>query len=156
MKKKTIILIFTIFTVFSCKTKREIINGDLYFQIVDFTNFYGANKEQLEKLDKEVDSIRFSKMISENELELIEYYDKLKKHKLINYPSIRIKSDTIVRLVYITESEYEKVKDYKWSDLGTRKKKVKMKIEVQELDENIYFSDKIIDFKEIDGKSYWK
>ena len=156
MKKKTIILIFTIFTVFSCKTKREIINGDLYFQIVDFTNFYGANKEQLEKLDKEVDSIRFSKMISENELELIEYYDKLKKHKLINYPSIRIKSDTIVRLVYITESEYEKVKDYKWSDLGTRKKKVKIKIEVQELDENIYFSDKIIDFKEIDGKSYWK
>jgi hypothetical protein len=156
MKKKTIILIFTIFTVFSCKTKREIINGDLYFQIVDFTNFYGANKEQLEKLDKEVDSIRFSKMISENELELIEYYDKLKKHKLINYPSIRIKSDTIVRLIYITESEYEKVKDYKWSDLGTRKKKVKMKIEVQELDENIYFSDKIIDFKEIDGKSYWK
>ena len=156
MKKKTIILIFTIFTVFSCKTKREIINGDLYFQIVDFTNFYGANKEQLEKLDKEVDSIRFSKMISENELELIEYYDKLKKHKLINYPSIRIKSDTIVRLVYITESEYEKVKDYKWSDLGTRKKKVKIKIEVQELDENIYFSDKIIDFKEIDEKSYWK
>jgi len=156
MKKKTIILIITIFTAFSCKTGTEIINGDLYFLRVDLTNFYGANKEQLEKLDKEVDSIRFSKMISENELELIEYYDKLKKHKLLDHPSIRIKSDTIIRLVYLTELEYEKVKHFTWSDLGTRKKKVNLKIEIQKLEKNIYYSDKIIDFKEIDGKSYWK
>jgi len=156
MRKIIAIIMLTIFTVLSCKTKTEIIEGDLYFKLIDFGSFYGADKKQIEEFEKIIDSLRLTKLTSKNDQRFIEYYDNLKKYKLINYPCIKIKSDTIIRQIYLAESEYEKVKDYKWSDLRTKKKRVNLRIEVQKFDEKIFFSDKIIDFKEIEGETYWK
>ncbi|SDY13776.1 hypothetical protein SAMN05444411_1353 [Lutibacter oricola] len=148
--KRIASLLILIFTIISCNPKTEVVEGDLYFQIIDFTNFHQATNDQLEELDKHIDSLRLSKMITEEDLEYIGFYDQVKKHNLLRKPLIRIKSDTLIRRIYLTESEFKKVKNYKWSDLGKRKKKVKIKIEIRELDEDIYFSDKIIDYQEIE------
>ncbi len=154
--KKIVLIFIIVFSIISCNQKTEIIEGDLYFKLIDFGSFYGGEKDRIVKFEKAIDSLRHEKMISEDELKIIEFYDKLKKHKLIYLPCIKIKTDTIIRQIYLTEPEYEKVKDYKWSDLRTRKKKVKLTIEIQELEKNIFFSDIIIEYKELDGQTYWK
>ena len=142
--------------ILSCSKKEKELEGDLYFKLVDFGSFYEADDKTIEKFEKTFDSIRRSKIVSKDELELVRVYDILKANDLIKSPWINLKTESEIKRIYLSESEYEKLKQFDRNKLISDNKKVELKIKVIELDSGIYHADKISDLKIVDGKTYWR
>ena len=155
MKNITLTLLIGLL-ILSCSKKEKELEGDLYFKLVDFGSFYEADDKTIEKFEKTFDSIRRSKIVSKDELELVRVYDILKANDLIKSPWINLKTESEIKRIYLSESEYEKLKQFDRNKLISDNKKVELKIKVIELDSGIYHADKISDLKIVDGKTYWR
>ena len=155
MKNVTLILIIGLL-VLSCSKNNKEFEGELYFKLIDIGNFYGADEKTIENLETSFDSIRRSKTAGKNELEFIRIIDKLKANNLLKSPWINLKTETEFIKIFLTESEYEKLKPFDRNTLITDHKKVRLKIEVIELDSGIYFSDRISEIKIVQGETYWR
>ena len=75
---------------------------------------------------------------------------------MLTSPYIRIQTDSTIVRIFLSEKEFEKVKEFKHSDLIKEHQKITLQIEIKELDENIYYSDRIINFVKVYGQTYWK
>ncbi len=138
----------------SCNTKNEIINGELYFKLVNFLPNEGLNKEQFSKMKSDIGKLSESK--NHDELRLYVYLEKLEKNNLLASPNITIKmKNNELRVIFLNQKEYQKLKTYTLNDLNSRGKKIVIKLKVKEIDTAIFYSDKIISIKEINGKTSW-
>lgn len=138
-------------------SKKEITKADLSFKLISFGSFYGADANQIEKFEKIFDSIRNNSNAKEEDKKLTDFFTKLKTNGLFTSPyiNLRINSDSTL-VAYLSESDYNKVKGFKHSDLIKRNKKVKLELEIIKKDTGIYYIEKIISVNEVDGQTYWK
>lgn len=148
--------LFLLFFIISCNIKNEIIEGDLFFKLVDFGSFYGRNDTDIKMIEKQLDSIRWSKIASEQDLDFIKSIDILKKNDLLKSPWINIKVSDAVIKIYLNETDYKKLKNYNYINLIERHKKIKLKLDLELKDKDIYFCHKILSIEEVDGKTEFK
>jgi len=153
---KRILTLFLVLTIFSCKQK-EITKADLSFKLISFSSFYGAEPEQLQKFEKIFDSIRKNPTSKKQDKELDDFFVRLNDNGLFTSPyiNLRIGSDSTL-VVYLSETEYKKVKDFNHNDLQKRNKKVELELEIVKKDVDIYYAERILSVNEVDGKTYWK
>jgi hypothetical protein len=153
---KRLLTLFLILTIFSCGQK-EITKADLSFKLISWGSFYGAEPEQIEKFEKLFDSIRKNPNAQKQDKELDNFFLRLKEKGLFTSPyiNLRIGNDSTL-VVYLSETEYEKVKDFNHNDLQKRNKKVELELEIVKKDVDIYYAERILSLNEVDGKTYWK
>ena len=130
--------------------------GDLYFKLIDFESFYGTDEKIIERFEHTFDSIRYSKIARKEDLEVIRVFDILKANNLLKSPWINLKTESDIIKIYLSESEYEKVKKFERNKLINTNQKVELEIKVTELDSGIYYSNKISEIKIVNGKTYWR
>ena len=155
MKNFTLTLIIGLL-ILSCSKKEKVFEGDLYFKLIDIGSFYGKDDKTIENFEKYYDSIRWSKIAGKDELKIIRIFDVLKANDLLKSPCIYLKTESDIKNIYLTEKEYQKLEIYDRNKLIKNNKKVSLKIKVSELDSGIYYSDKIVELKHVDGKTYWR
>lgn len=153
---KRILSVLILVAIASSCSNRKQIEGDLYFKLIDIGSFYKSDSGTLARFERSLDSIRLSKNISADELEIIRIFDLLKKNDLLHSPWINIKTESEIIKIFLTEREYKKLKKIDRNQLVKNNKKIKLKILVEELDNGIYYSNEISEFKKIDGKTYWR
>ncbi|MFV9549789.1 hypothetical protein [Algibacter sp. PT7-4] len=153
---KRLLALFLILTIFSCERK-EITKADLSFKLISFSSFYGAEPEQLEKFEKIFDGIRKNPIAKKQDKELDDFFVRLNDKGLLTSPyiNLRIGNDSTL-VVYLSETEYKKVKDFNHNDLQKRNKKVELELEIVKKDVDIYYTERILSVNEVDGKTYWK
>jgi|PorBlaBluebeHill_2_1084457.scaffolds.fasta_scaffold99047_1 hypothetical protein len=153
---KRLLTLFLILTIFSCGQK-EITKADLSFKLISWGSFYGAEPEQLEKFEKIFDSIRKNPSAKKQDKELDDFFVRLNEKGLFTSPYINLRIGTDSTLVvYLSESEYKKVKDFNHNDLQKRNKKVELELEIIQKDVDIYYAERIISVNEVDGKTFVK
>jgi hypothetical protein len=150
--RKLKFLVLLLFVI-ACNKKDEVVEGDLFFKLVDFGSFYGRNDISIKSFEKKIDSIRWSKIASEQDLKIIKFITKLKKNNLLKSPWINLKTKDTVIKIYLTEAEYNRLKKYNFRDLTERNRKVKLKLDLALKDTEIYFCNKILSIEEVDGKT---
>ena len=154
--KKWILIIFGLFLAMSCKeNKSKVITSDLTFRSVAFSTLYGVTDDKYESMIKELDSfVTYSKKKTE-EIALYEHLLKVNDHNLLRLPVIFLnpEKDSVIT-VYLKESEYHKVSAYKHADLFKEGKKIELKLELKEIDKDIFYSDHIISVKKVTGRSH--
>ncbi|CAN5183506.1 hypothetical protein BH11BAC6_BH11BAC6_00800 [soil metagenome] len=81
-------------------------------------------------------------------------YEILKKEDLFYSPFIDLKldNDSTVK-IYFTNNDNDKIKNYKRQDLLDTKKKIRIKIEVQDLGFGMALDKKLISINKIDGQT---
>ncbi|GGZ94375.1 hypothetical protein [Algibacter mikhailovii] len=153
---KRLLTLFLILTIFSCERK-EITKADLSFKLISWGSFYGAEREQIEKFEKLFDSIRKNPNAQKQDKELDDFFLRLKDKGLFTSPyiNLRIGADSTL-VVYLSETEYKKVKDFNHNDLQKRNKKVELELEIVKKDVDIYYAERILSVNEVDGQTYWK
>ena len=155
MKTTKIIVIIVSVIIFACTPKTITFKGDLYFKLINLSRNKGLTKVEEQKFVRLIDSLLENKSIPKNELILLNHLKKLKELNLLTKPNIQLKNNEKYKTIYLTLDEYKKVSNYNLNDLQKRKKKVEILLNIKELDSGIYFSDKIVRIKEIDGKTPW-
>ncbi len=152
---KEILLIFILITSVSCSQK-ETVKGDLFVRLLDFGSYHRLNDEQIQKYDKHLDSLQKSPGAEDHDKEFYSFIGRLKKNGLIKNPYmfLRLPSDSVLR-IYLSDSEFEKVKKYTYWELQRMDKKVEVEVEIKNIDEEIWFSDHIIEVKEVEGQTPW-
>ena len=153
---KRLLTLFLILTIFSCERK-EITKADLSFKLISWGSFYGAEPEQIEKFEKLFDSIRKNPNAQKQDKELDNFFVRLNDKGLITSPyiNLRIGNDSTL-VVYLSETEYKKVKDFNHNDLQKRNKKVELELEIVKKDIDIYYVERIISVNEVDGHTFVK
>src|SRR5690554_5926001 len=144
--KKLILLLITIFILISCNSNTEIISGDLYFKQVDWLNYYRENDSNKQEIQELFQAIKANSSLSITEEKMVNQYGKLEKLNLLDAPYIRIKTEKDVKLVFMLEEDFEKVKEYKLQDLLETNQKVSLKIEVEEVSSDVFYVRKSLNF----------
>lgn len=149
MKNIKTILLSSIFAFnLSCnqQVKKEI-KGKLAFESISFLSLYGSSDNQYKEFLIEMEN---GKSSDNNKKDLYTYFSKLKKHNILRNPYIflEVEKDSIIT-VYLNEDNYEKVKNYNYSDLYFNKEKVLLKLLLEEKEKNIYYSDSILSVEKI-------
>lgn len=148
--KKILLLIFS-FLVFACNNNNKIINGELYFKLVNPLPNSGLAPQQVEEIQNSL-----SKLDSKNNSKLLQYFKTLKENNLLSYPYIRIKiNDNKIIEIFLKQGECKKLKNYTLDNLNKQGKKIIISLKVKQINDSIFFSDKIINIKEVNGNSPW-
>ena len=136
--------------LYSCDSKKETIKGELYFKLVSFWPNDGSAAKSIDAYLKKIEN-------SDNptDKKVFTYFNNLKKHKMLSTPNIKLKIGDNVQEIFLTQGQYQKLKNYNLSDLNARGKKILVELNVEELDSSILFSDKILNIEEVDGESLW-
>jgi len=148
MKRHLFFLV--VLTSISCQEK-EYTSADLSFKLISANSLYGADEVDIQRFEKIFDSIRKDPNAKKKEIELFNFYSKLKENDLFTSPYIhlQIEKDSSL-IVYLSEDEYQKVKEFDHTDLLMRKKKVSLKLDIEKKDEGIYVVNEIISVHETD------
>lgn len=153
MKNTSLLIILLLIT--SCKDNIKTVKGDLSFKLVNFTSPNGMKIEQANKIEKMLDSLEFSN--NADEKALIDYFGKLRKHKLLRVPYIKLRfSDNDIKTIFLSNEEHQKLKKYSLDYLTKNNSKLVVELKIKELDSLIYYSDEIISFNEVKGKTYFE
>jgi radical SAM superfamily enzyme YgiQ (UPF0313 family) len=152
--KKFLVILISLF-LFSCNSKTKIIKGDLYFKIIDLTSPEGISEEQAKKLEIIIDSSNSSKNKNLEDQSIIEYFKVIKKHNLLRSPYIKLKlGEKDFKTIFLNKKEYKKLKKYTLDYLSKNHTKLEVELKIQEIEKDIFYSDKIINLKEVIGKTY--
>src|SRR5690554_4475537 len=154
--KKLILLLITIFILISCNSNTEIISGDLYFKQVDWLNYYRENDSNKQEIQELFQAIKANSSLSITEEKMVNQYGKLEKLNLLDTPYIRIKTEKDVKVVFMTEKDFEKVREYNLQDLLETNQKVNLKLEVEKVDADFFMCKKIIEFHKVSGVTPWE
>lgn len=138
------------------KGEKVIVTGDLAFEKISFRSFYGASDSQFRDLSRQMNQALASPdSLDEHELYLWRYFDKLRGLGLLRNPHLILrKEDSSQVAIHLSEDEYEKVRNFRHRDLVEDSSKVTLTLEVEALDSMIYYSDKIIELKVVDGQTF--
>lgn len=156
MKKQYLYILIINLLLSSCKKDNtKTIKADLTFKSISFNSVYGGTDEKIAEINNYFDSIRKLEKPRKSDLEFSNYFQKLKDNNLFELPYIflLLEKDSVIT-VHLTEKEYAKVKDFKHVELYKKKKKIKLELELKQLDSSIFYSDKILNVEEVDGRSH--
>lgn len=151
----TFLVIFFFSSFINLPHDFEVLEGDLFFQHISMMSLYGITDKQFYQFENEIDSIISSGNARPHELMLYEHFDRLREKGLLRNPYVflRMEPDSVMA-VYLSESQYEKVKDYSLQELIKSHQKVSLKLLVEKLDERVYYSDSIISASKVYGQTY--
>ena len=158
---RTILSILTIFILFTnCQTERkDIIEGDLYFKLVDFPSFFDAPDSTLTKIENDLKTVN-KHTLNKQDKKFYDLLQFLSDKKLLRKPFIRLKQDNgEIKMVFLDTIDYKTIKDHNYNDLVNHHKKIRIKAKVSEFKYDtitVFESTKLISINKIDGKTYWK
>jgi len=137
--------------------EQEVIEGDLYFKLISLGSFYNVPSDKKNEFLLIIDSLKQKESISEQDKELVKMIDLLTENELIDKPFFHLKLDsTKVVTVYLNQVDYDEISQFERQKLINEGKKVKVKLLGEEISENIYFVNKVLNINKIDGKTYWR
>ena len=143
-----------------CETdNKNIVEGDLYFKLIDFTRFFDGTDSTLTKIETSVRTMNKDTLSEQDKI----FYDVVQfmiDKKLFRKPYIRLRQNNgKIIMVFLDAADFEKMRDYNQDDLIRDNKKIRIKAEVSELRYDsviVYETLKLISVDKIDGKTYWK
>ena len=155
---KKLFQIITIIIFFnSCQSdKTKIIEGDLYFKLIDYNMFYNLPDSVLTKIESKIASIGIDTLKEQDKISynLINY---MVNNNLLRKPFIRLRQDNGEKImVFIDTTNYKKLSIYNHDKLISENKKIRIKAEVSELkidSVTAYNTLKLLTIKKIDGKT---
>ena len=157
MKKNFFIIGLALIVLFSCSEKENLIEGDLYFKLVNFSSPKGLTDDQAINFKKWIDSMDLSyQNLKEEDKNLVDSYKNIIKHGLLKNPYLQLETEDGIKKVYLTSKEYHKIKHFKLSDLQEKSKKVTIELKVTELEKDLFYSEEITSIKEVNGKTPWQ
>lgn len=147
-------------TISSCQTNNiKTVEGDLYFKLIDIQRFFNAPDSVLTNIETSLKTVD-KDTLSEQDKKIYNLLGFMADKQLLRKPYVRLRLDNgEIVMVFLDNNDYEKIKDYNYSDLVRDNKKIRIKAEVSELKNDsvtVYESSKLISIERIDGKTYWK
>ena len=111
--------------------------------------------DEVIKIEKMLDSSKSNTNLNDGDKAIIAYFEKLRTHNLLGSPYIKLRTSTKeIKTVFLSPKEHHKVKKYTLAYLRKKKAKLEMQIKIKEIDSLMYYSDQIINLKEVTGETY--
>lgn len=144
---------------FGCQNKSEDkpnLEGDLYYTWLKLGSFYqqpdslyNGYIELRERLG--IEELRKQDSTGTSHIELLE------KHDLVNSPFIYLKTDSdSTFIVYMNPEDYQPITNFTHQKLIDTKKKIRLKLVTQRLNEKMWICKKVISMEKIDGETLQK
>lgn len=129
----------------------------MYFKLVNLISPLGFNEAEISGIKKTLDTIDFNKVKDVNLKGMYQDLEKLQKHKLLLSPYIRIKvAEKDIKMIYLSKELNKKIEKYSLNYLTNNKTKLQVELKVKELEKDFYYSDEILNLKEVKGQTYFE
>ena len=158
------LLVFTLFS-FRGLSQNVTIQGNIYIKLIDVHNIVDLLPSTvIDKINETIANPNYDKEISKSERDAYDYYKFLLENKWMGKPHFKLKLETgkIIN-VFTNEVEYLKLKN-KLEHFDRYEEQINVKFEgvkkaddfFKELDEDIYYAEKITSVDKILGVTDWK
>lgn len=149
-------LLGTLICLTNCSTNvrpTRSLEGDLYYDLMRIGNFYNQPDSIIRQVKLYVDTAN-RKLLTADNLRILSMYEILKKRELLYSPFIdlRLDNDSIIK-IYLTAKDYDQIKGFHRKELLDTKKKIRIKLDVQDLGLGMALSTKIRSVAKIDGQT---
>lgn len=140
-------------------TSKKIIEGDLYFKLIDFPQFSEVPDSIAKKFKEQLKTMNRDSL-SRNERWLSDMVECISEKDLLQKPFIQLKQDNgQILMLFLSGSDYKGIKDYNHHDLLVERKKVRIQVEVEEINcdtSSVYNVLKLLSAEKMDGQTFWK
>jgi hypothetical protein len=157
--KKVYTAVAMVLAMYGCQTNQTtIIEGDLYFKLVDLPSLYEVSDSIATKLETSIRTVKKDSLrtLDRNVYNQLQFLDD---NQLLRKPFIRLRqNDGTILLVFVEPSDYEKLRKYHHEDLVRTHKKVSIRAAVETFKSNtlsVYKTSQPITVQETDGITYW-
>jgi len=152
------ILFFSILVTFfiSCQSNKNNLTpnleGDLYYTWLKLGSFYGRDS-LFNNYKNFRDTLEISELMDGNP-KGIARLEALEKHNLLNSPYIYLKDDLdSVMIVYMSKEDFKPITQFTHKELINDNKKVRIKLNVEHLTDELYLCKKLVSVKLIKGET---
>lgn len=160
MLTRLLIILFSfpiLWSLSSCSLDKQAnkqVEGDLYYDWFRIGSFYNQPDSIIEKIKLYADTVN-REVLDPVDLRFLTMYEISKKEDLLYRPFIdlRLGNDSVVK-IYFKNKDYDKIKIYKRQDLLDTKKKIRIKMEVQDLGFGMAVDKKLISINKVDGQTF--
>lgn len=127
-----IALSFAVLTI-SCGQKHEIVEGDMYYQVIDLLNFFDAPDSVLQKIEDSFSSINPDTLSEKDKKELGILLHAF-ENQLLRSPYIRVHPDTGKEfMLFMGREAYEQFEIISYNKLVLEEKKIRVNAEVEDV-----------------------
>lgn len=131
------IIVMSFIGLMACQSNSRsdsiMVEGDMYFKLIDVQRFYDAPDSVLTSIEDYVATVDRD-TLNEDELVLLGIFEYMVEKDLLRKPFIRMRLDNgEIRMLFMNEEDYAKFDQYHWADLREQNKKVRVKAKVIEL-----------------------
>lgn len=155
-------LIFTLVVIlFSQCANRgdsDILNGELAFKLIGTFTFYGVPDSVSQPFMSIIDSIANDTSSSQNDSSAAVFFKTLEKNGLLHKPFFKIllEDSSYMTMVIVDENEYQKIEQYKLSELKRSYQKVKLSIRGKLTPYGYIDCQEIIAVDLVKGETFWE
>jgi len=152
---------FIVITIVICSCnsgKEKVIEGDLFFMRFDFYRIFDLPDSTLTKFEHDMLQVN-SDTCNRKDKDFIDLVKYAIKNKLTRQPYVWILIKGKEYRLFLDQQDYDKLKNYEWSELTDEHKKIYIKaivfnVSFKEL--KAYKCTKLLDFRKIDGETNYK
>ena len=162
--KQVVPFVFLVSILFGCNKSKndrsdQLYKGELFIKLITLgSDFYTLEDENGISLYDKYSSIQDTSLLNTQEKAFKKYFDLLNENDLIGKPYFQFKSSAFevkYKTVFLSEQEYEHIKDFNLSMLNKNKQKVLIEFYGQEFLENAIKCNQIKLVKVVRGKTEW-
>lgn len=152
-------ILISIFLLTSCKSEsNKMIEGDLYFKLINFPTLFGAQDSLISKFVKDLKTVN-KDTLNEQDKELWDLFQFMYDQKLMLKPYVNLKQGNgEIVMIYLDSTDFIKLKNYNHHDLISENKKIRIKAKVSPIKYKSWLAYEnldLISIDKIDGKTEW-
>ncbi|NCT18430.1 MAG: hypothetical protein GW771_09380 [Flavobacteriia bacterium] len=155
--KQNISLLVMVFLFFSCEKSENTMTGDLYFVLLDASNYNVIDIDRRRVFKETAEHLAELDSLNPKQIELLKNYEFLMRNKLLNKPKIFVRTPSgTVEEVYITLNDFKEISKYSFLELRENNQRIHIEMEMEFTKDSLLVAYQINHIQKLDGKTFYK
>ncbi len=154
---KTVFALAFLSLFFSCSEPENILKGDLYFVLLDASNYQIISEDRRRVYKETAERLASEDSLSIPQQELVRKYEFLKRNDLLDKPKIFVKTPSgKVDEIYISLDDFKTISEYSLKELIENNQRVYMEMQIDSSKDGLAIANKIHTIQIKDGQTFYK
>ncbi len=155
--KNAVLLLVLIPLFLSCSKTDNTLNGDLYFVLLDASNYQIISEDRRRAYKETAERFATQDSLNASQQALVTNYEFLKRNDVLDKPKIFIKEPSgSVHEIYISLEDFKEISGYPLKDLIENNQRVFMEMQIDSSEDGLAVATKIHTIQKMDGQTFYK
>jgi len=155
--KKAVISAVFIALFFSCSKTENKLTGDLYFVLLDASNYQIISEDRRRDYKETAERLASEDSLNKPQQELVRKYEFLRRNNVLDKPKIFVKTPSgKVEEIYISLEKFKTISEYSLQKLIENNQRVYLEMQIDSSEDGLAVANKMLTIQIKDGQTFYK